>query len=445
MEALPDVWVIGGGLPGMVAAWLLARRGARVTLVEASSRLGGLYGSVDYGGGGVFDFGMRVLYDSGIAEIDTLLHSLLPEWQVLEGNRKDIAGIYWEGRLQAHSPYLDLRGRPEAGEWLAQLRVAAPAPAEDAEAYFRARFGAGAAEPLCRVVEKLYGLPACEVSAAAARHPAMDRVLLVDEDAMGPVLGDESLRARIGYPDQLRLPVRRASAQCGRYPRRMGMQQVVDALAERLRDAGVRVMMHTRVTALERHRERVTALALDGRRLAAGAVFWTAGLSPLAGLLWGAAPLRLPTVAQVHLRFAEKPRMEALYHCYVYDAGFRSFRVTQHGNYCEEAHNALGWPVCVEYWGEAEDAAREAAAELHRMGLVADAPTFRAVQPVPHIHQLFTLACSRSLATLREGIAGQRPANLFTAGMMAQGGELLLYEVLRAMHPQLDECLKNNA
>ena len=46
---MADVVVVGGGLAGMVAAWRLAERGARVTLFEASDRLGGKAGARQHG------------------------------------------------------------------------------------------------------------------------------------------------------------------------------------------------------------------------------------------------------------------------------------------------------------------------------------------------------------------------------------------------------------
>ncbi len=46
---MTDVVVVGGGLAGMVAAWRLAERGARVTLFEAGERLGGKAGAKQNG------------------------------------------------------------------------------------------------------------------------------------------------------------------------------------------------------------------------------------------------------------------------------------------------------------------------------------------------------------------------------------------------------------
>ena len=50
MSSHSRVVVIGGGIAGCSSALALAGRGVSVTLLEASSRLGGRYCSVDIGG-----------------------------------------------------------------------------------------------------------------------------------------------------------------------------------------------------------------------------------------------------------------------------------------------------------------------------------------------------------------------------------------------------------
>lgn len=438
-------------MPGMLAAALLAQKGLRVTLVEAQAALGGLYRSVDYGAGGVFDYGMHMLYDSGIAEVDALLQGALAEgaWHVMEGNRKDIAGIFWNGTLQDYSPYLDLRGLAGGFE---SVRDAVGGDAPDCEGYFRQRFGEVVAPYLMRVVEKLYGRPAREVSALAAQQPAMDRVLLLEAEAMGAVFADAGLRARIGYPDQLTLPVVRAFAQCARYPRRMGMGQVVEGLEARLRTLGVRICKETKVTALEAQGGRVEAVQLADaagvRREAVDALFWTAGTMPLQRLLYPGTPAdgwEMPMAAHVHLRFREKPAMGELYHFYVFDAGYRTFRVTDYGNYCEGAQNALGWPVCVEYWPEAgqgnEEVLQGALAELRAFGVVGEeGPGFYAVKWAANYHKLFTLAQVEMLAEMRKDIAARGLGNLYNAGVLAQGSELLLYDIARDVYAKATRC-----
>lgn len=437
----------------MLAAALLAQRGREVTLVEGSGQLGGLYGSVDYGAGGVFDYGMHLLYDSGVAEVDNLVAGLLPEWCVMEGNRKDVAGIYWNGRVQDYSPYLDLRHMEEEEkkaclEGIARAAVTDSGRSEHAAGYFRERFGEAVAGHLLPVVQKLFRMPAEQVSALAIRQPDMSRVLLMEAHEMDAVFADEGLRARIGYPDQLNLPVVRDFAQKARYPKQMGMGQVVRALEKRLEALGVRILRDTKVVAIQNDGARATGARLQN---AAGqqeekvvGVLWTAGLAGLHSVLMQIAPAKMamPVAAHVHLRFQERPHMGGLYHFYVLDAGMRSFRVTDYGAYCEGAANDMGWPVCVEYWPGAEEEddaiAQRAVGELQKFGVVPEAPTFSAVQRVVNYHRMFTVSQVRANAKLREGIKGCGLGNVFAAGVMAEGGELLLYEIARDIFAKVE-------
>ena len=301
------------------------------------------------------------------------------------------------------------------------------------------------------MVEKLYRLPAHEVSVFGLKQPAMDRVLLLDADQMEEVFADESLRARIGYPDQLGLPLKRNFAQKARYPRRMGIGQVVAALEERLEALGVRILRNTTVVKIEEGSALWLQDASGKRKEAMDRLFWTAGLSTLWAVLME-VPLRpqpLPKAAHVHLRFREPPRMGELYHFYVLDEGFCSFRVTHYGNYCDAAKNDLGWPICVEYWPQGVDKveviADKAVAELMAMGVVTEAPIFQKVQMMTNYHGLFSVARVRENAKFREDIKARAGSSLFTAGIMAEAGELLLYEIAQDMYSKIQACCEAQA
>lgn len=72
----PRVVVVGGGLTGLAAARRLARGGARVTLVEASTRLGGQVRTLDLPGAGTpIDVGAEAMH-TGAPETESLLDEL---------------------------------------------------------------------------------------------------------------------------------------------------------------------------------------------------------------------------------------------------------------------------------------------------------------------------------------------------------------------------------
>lgn len=453
--------VVGAGMTGLLTAALLKRRqpDRHVMVVEKAARTGGIYASFDYGSAGSFDHGMHILYDTGIEELDAVIRGVLPEaqWHKLEGNRKDIAGIFWNGVLQQHSPYLDLRSlsAQEREQCLADLREAAKRPStnfKSAHDYFNAHFGNRTAVHLHPVIEKLYDAPSTAVSWLAARQPAMNRVLLLDAAAMPPVLADEALRARIGYPDQLAMPALRPFEQIGWYPRRMGMGRVVAALESQLRAMGVEFRLEASVLGMTCNAGRVQNLTLcdqAGERTieALHQLYWSAGWHPLARLLGLDAAFSsaaFPAAWYVHLRVKTPPDMGELYHFYVFEPGLRTFRVTNYVNYCPQAVTADGYPLCVEYWPD-KDAARAgdpialAMSELRRMGVVrhGEEPNFSAVQIVPNYHRQFLAHHVQAIEDVRTAVAERGLANLSVLGMLASGGELLLYEVMRDAYQKL--------
>ncbi|MBM3679622.1 MAG: NAD(P)/FAD-dependent oxidoreductase, partial [Actinobacteria bacterium] len=106
--------ISGSGLSALLLARMvrsILRDPTPILVVEQNSEIGGQFRSFDYGAEGRFDHGMHIYYESSIPEVDTLLTGIFPdrEWHILEGNRKDIAGLFVNGRLQVDTPYIDLR------------------------------------------------------------------------------------------------------------------------------------------------------------------------------------------------------------------------------------------------------------------------------------------------------------------------------------------------
>lgn len=440
----------------MLAALLLKRRrgDVRVVLVERSGAFGGLYRSASYAEGVVFDNGMHILYDTGIAEIDSLIHELLPreDWHELAGNRKDIGGCLWQGKVYAGSPYLDLRHLPLEVKQacMREIEEAALVPLRHdgtLAGYLEARFGLRVAGFVAPVVAGRYGLAADALSWLAARHPAMDRVVLLDPQDMAPVFEHEGLRARLAYADQVHLPVVRPWQQSGWYPKRFGTSGLVEALKARLLAEGVELMPDTQLAALVVRDGRVVEARMtrQGRAeaISTEAVVWTGDIEALRGAVSGHAPVgpKLPPMYQIRLVMPEAPRMGELYHAYGCDAGVGVFRVTNYAAYCPAAVTAMGWPVCAEYWPEAGEG-REAALKnvLERLGgygVVKGAPRFADVVQAPNVY--FRLTCEALMyqRQQKEWLKEQSISNLCHAGLMAEEGALLLYEVMRDMHRKL--------
>lgn len=438
--AEPRILIAGAGMTGMMAALLLARRvdPARITLIESAAVSGGNYRSVSIGGQR-FDQGMRMLYETGDAELDALIHGLLPErdWHIYRGNEKDIAGIYWRGALQQHSPYIDLRRLPTPYSLPERIGQSGP----DAASQLAARFGPPVAALLGEVLHKLYGQPAEQLDAMALHQPAMNRVVLLDSDALQAQLHNEATRARVAWPDQLTMPPLRSFDQAALYPRRYGMDAVIDALQARLDALGVTLLFGRSVAALTQQAGRITRAMLDdGTPLDITQLYWTGSPYKLAALLGmeAAAPAAAPHAQLAYFRLRKPPAMGRLYHFYVFDEGFHSFRVTHYASYCPAVE---GYPLCVELW-HMKDASPQtvlatAGQELVRMG-IAEAGHIEplGVASTANLHAHCSLADMASLRQVRGQLQAGVP-NATWLGAFAREGQMLLYEVWRDMTAQI--------
>lgn len=457
--------IVGGGIAGlMIARMIRAHRdpGADIVVVERESHFGGQYSCVDYGAeGGCFDHGMHVYYDACIPEVDDLFTSLLPDsdWHFYEQNLKDAAGIFFNGRLQTGTPWVDLRSWPEdklrsaLADILLAVRdaPAAGAPADDAYAWLLRHYGRTLADEVYTpILQKLYFHHPSQLSPQVIKLSAMNRAVLFDEPVMLDLMRSEGLRARLGYPDQYTLPPYRSRNQRAIYPRRYGFHHVMDRLRDVVAGEGTRLLASSMVDGLAVHDARVDSLRIrrqDGsiETIAdVAALYWTSGLPPLAKALGvdfsDLAVDGRPAGWYVHFLLDRPPAMDRLYYFYSFEPGTRTFRITNYSAYCPAAASERGWPLCMEFWSNPGDSAdmsvviEAATRELQQYGVI-DSPQrirFRnavrvgagAGVPLP------TAKNARSLATLRTRIRALGLRNAHAAGVLAEPDVFFVPEVL---------------
>ena len=118
MKAETKTVIVGSGVSALMLARMIRKyknKNTEIIIIEREERIGGQFGSVNYGEHGYFDYGMHIYYECCIPEIDELFTSLLHDndWNILIGNLKDAAEIYVNSKLQTLCPYVDLRKFPE--------------------------------------------------------------------------------------------------------------------------------------------------------------------------------------------------------------------------------------------------------------------------------------------------------------------------------------------
>ena len=460
--------IIGAGLPALIVALKLKSLHPKRTLfiVEREQQIGGLYSSINYPPYGEFDFGMHVLYETGIAEIDKFIEGILPpdQWNYLEGNCKDIAGIFFNGRLQTYSPYVDLRTLPASFQQKAMsdffLNLNSPQSADPTNAmdHLRKRYGPTIAlEVFSPILRKLYRESPEYLDLFATRISAMDRIILFDENIMHDLMKSDLIRSRIAFPNQMNLSERyRTNGTRGLYPKTFGLRHMINFVKKSLESTlSVHFLLgattscitteHNRINSLEiRHNGEVKHLRKINR------LYWTAPLHSLANLLEVETKNNSDKskihAYRVNLLFNKPVQMSNLYYFYCYDDRYSTFRVTNYTNYCLNAASSRGCPICVEFWPKIESEKNENSLikavldELTDFEIINNSYQliFSRVEPL-HAVPSPTIENMRDQKALRQAIDELGLSNLTRMGIMSEDNIFFFPDVMRDSFRKLTE------
>jgi protoporphyrinogen oxidase len=365
--------ISGSGITGLVCALLLCLKGQgeKIIIIEKNNELGGLLRHFHYGEWGNFDYGMHNLLETGINELDDLLFSLLPEkeWQILEGNKRDLAGIYFNGKLQKHTPYIDLRSLSQEdyhaclADFLAHLDKEKVNNAAEthltAYDYAIQRFGKlSASKTILPSIEKVHKKQASELDFMATIFTPMTRLAFCDEILVRELTLSPLLRDYIAWSDQRTLPRERTSGRKAIYPINYGMYRIVDEIVHRIIESGAKIFTCSQITALKKGNGKVqdVTFSCNGQSQNIEDVeqlIWTGNI-PMLGRYLGIDSTNLkydkPLKTIVVNMVVDTPpkAMEDLYYFFCYDKSFHTYRLTNFGNYCLGAGRNGGYPISME-------------------------------------------------------------------------------------------------
>ena len=376
--------IVGSGLSALMLARMVRtclKEDTPILFIEQESTIGGQFRSFNYGRNRIFDYGMHIYYESCIPEIDRLFTDIFSEdqWNILEGNRKDIAGLFINNRLQQNTPYVDLRQcEPEfrkrcISELFLHIEKNLTCHNPLAKKFQNTAYGATLSQfgeyiteqVFVPVFEKLYETHPSLLAPLANYLTTINRIALFEPDMALELMHSEAFRSRICYPDQLNLPIQRDNDQRGFYPKTFGMARVIEQFRSILERENCQFLSSSRVVSVTEKEGTISSIQTQQGEQAAKAIevdrlYWTAGIPKLAKLL-GISLKDMPydqnnkDIYYVNMLLQTPPRMGELYYFYCFDPSYRSFRVTNFSNYCPSAGSSQGFPICMEMWMRKED------------------------------------------------------------------------------------------
>ena len=369
--------ISGGGISGLLISSLLIKdkicSPENILVVESSNACGGLYSPWNCSDFGKLDKGMHIFYETLIDDIDSIFYNSLPpnEWIVMENNYKDVAGAYFNGKLQINSPYTDLRffhsrlrdeyfndffkNIQRIKDNNEQNHIKDLFSNKNAEEYWEKRFGKKIYQdifnPICK---KLYGANAENLSPNAAYFTKLDRLVLCSSSFVKDISESDFLRKVLAYPEQLEMPFRRDNNQRGLYPK-FGMSKVVDALYQNLLNKGVNFRFNSTVKKIKKldNKFQVIIDKVDTNKISLEAdhIFWSGSKLQLAEAfqIEYDFPINVGESNYIFSRINEKDlNMPDLYYFYCFDSNYSAYRVTNISKYSNNIDKEGRILLCLE-------------------------------------------------------------------------------------------------
>ena len=446
-----NIVIVGAGIAGLVSALLLSEReDVKVTIVEKSNEVGGLLKKFDYGVNGFFDYGAHNLLETNIEELDKLLFSLLAkdEWEILDGYKREIAGAFFNQKIQKNSAYIDLRNMQNYPELLIDF-------VKDRELidetnlydYFFNRYGKKITEVLRGVVENLYQDKLENLDSIASLLAPLSRVILFDKEIMHDLNLSDNLRAKLAYPEQRDLDLKLSSGRKALYPKNYGMYRIIDALVNKLEEAGVEILTNNYVKniSIENQMIREIVLADDIVIGEVDKLIWSAGMGQLLPLL-DITPTRNFDNKRVdsvllNLLVSHKLNMDDVYYLYGYSKDIPLFRVTAYYNYCPNTFRNGGYPVSIEIleYNNMENLEEEIIDGLRNMGLLSDSNSilFSKLEVLNGGFVHPSKKNSDFFNEIRTSIASKKIKNLINIGIMSEKNLFFQTDILIDLYQKI--------
>ena len=350
--------VVGGGVAGLVAAYLLSKQGRDVVLIEQSERCGGLLNSVTDGDGNYFDQGTHIPNLTGIDELDSFLFGSEAEqkesWLCIPQLK---TGNYFANKWDYETQTIDARKLPLAlyeqgiGQLISRNSDSSAANIQD---YSKDTLGPIFFENLVKpVIDKLYG-PQSDYTKLTARNSVnyfgATRVIALDEAATEKLKELPVYDTKLGYHKhksyQERLHSDGIPEPSYLYPKSaMGMQAWVDKLVNKVKQCGVEIKTQCIISSLHRNKNKITEVRLkSGEEISCDLLYWSAPpFIALKAMGMQTEPVSVTfRTAHIYHFCLDKPLKDKNSHyLWSWDESSPIFRITLYGNFNSLKQNQI--------------------------------------------------------------------------------------------------------
>ncbi len=459
------VAVVGAGPSGMFQALYLARRGHQVYLIEREAEIGGFFNSEESPWGRL-DPGVFIFEAIGDPLMDEVITRSLPEsaLQQFSGNKKDISGNYFHGKLNTGSLYPDIRLLPRESylSCLASLldAVGSPAPimgeVQHLRAYYDSRFGPHLTEKVLeRVAQKVWRQPLENITSWAAKILHLQRLVTHDHATSVDLKCSLALDAVIGYTEQLQVEESLAlDKPSSYYPVEYGLYNLLPGMTRQLQEHGVTILTDCSVRAIRRGDdgalEGVDLLhGGDERQMALSSLLWTSAPASLCPLLQVQPPV-LPDAPiphrVVYLFLDAPPETGELYWFWSFDPAYRFLRVSNPAAFCPQVLSRGYHPLCFETHIDSQtmsddEIIEQVSLEAVQSGLVRSDSNIKGGWVMQGAKHYFvpSVANINAMDEMMRAIDAHKPDGLFVSSQNIADGVFYMREILRHNLPTLNE------
>lgn len=334
--------VVGGGVVGLLAAYLASKNYDKVILIERSTHLGGLLGSFERNGA-IYDYGTHVPAFTGIDELDDALYGTASERQAqyhfLPYLRSE---NFFSGKWNTTSPLIDSRSLPSE-DYTQGILALLEAPGADPEndnlyQYLINTFGETFTEKIYRpVMKKLLHTELENIHKVVLKTFGLQRLIALTPEVTRDLKTLKNYDASLGFHSYTEgspgIPY------C--YPKgNKGISHWPETLLAKIKNAGVSVMTGVFVQHIHQTDAQIQSLTLnDGTSIICDHVLWTvppALALKAANLPLNTAPPVFRTHTLCHYQFRDPFLKSFPQYLLCWDSSMLSYRITLYPNISED-------------------------------------------------------------------------------------------------------------